>query len=157
MRKIKRHTFILQKCVPFRQKLYCRMLDFCSVVVYNMQKTGQKMGFWDIISGGLRDRTATGNRQIGGVDVSTLDTSQIGIFAPVTFYDITQFVRKMRANSPMIVNFMALDHSQAERSLDFVCGAVCALNGRFEKIGEGIYFFAPSNIKLQTDKKQKRT
>ncbi len=115
------------------------------------------MGFWDVISGTAKDKTTSSTSQIGGLDISTMDTSQIGIFAPVTFYDITQFVRRMRANLPLIVNFMALDHSQAERSLDFVCGAVCALNGRFEKIGEGIYFFAPSNVKLQTDKKHKRT
>lgn len=114
------------------------------------------MGLKDVVLGALSSRRPRVGGEVAGLDVSGMDTTQISIFQPVTFFDITQLVKKMRGNSPLIINFLRLDHSQAERSLDFVCGAVCALNGKFEKIGEGIYFFAPAQVSIHTDKKSKR-
>ena len=114
------------------------------------------MGFWDIITGGFLNKAQRMQMEDSTLSIEGLDSSKIGIFQPITFYDITQFVKKMSKKVPLIVNFMKLKPSEAERSLDFVCGAVCALNGKFEKIGEGIYFFAPSNMTLDTDKNYKR-
>ncbi len=115
------------------------------------------MGFWDIITGGFANKTQRLQMEKSGLNIEGLDSSKIGIFQPITFYDITQFVKRMSKKVPLIVNFMGLKPSEAERSLDFVCGAVCALNGKFEKIGEGIYFFAPPNMTLDMDKNYKRT
>jgi len=112
---------------------------------------GRSMSFWDIIIGKAPRVAGTTSINIEG-----LDTSQMGIYSPNTFADIIALVKKMGKNLPLIVNFMGLDGT-VNRSVDFVCGAVCALGGRLEKIGEGIYFFAPKNVQIDKDKKYKRT
>lgn len=115
------------------------------------------MGLKDLILGGLTGRTGRTGGEFERLNIDSLDASKIGIYRPVTFYDITKLVRIMGKNTPLIVNFMELKPTEAGRSLDFVCGGVCALGGRFEKIGDGIYFFAPKKPTLNTDKKYKRT
>lgn len=119
------------------------------------------MGFWDIITAGLGlEEVKSKNKSPPRVEkpdyVSVLG-EKISIKKPVTFYDITQLVAGLRKNVPLIVNFMNLEPRDAERSLDFVCGAVCATGGSLERIGEGIYFYAPASIKVEIDKKYKRT
>lgn len=115
------------------------------------------MGLIDLIKGSFGGKMRTSEGEVLQLGLGGLDSLNLGIFKPITFYDVTQFVRKMGKNVPLIVNFMDLKPAEAERSIDFVCGAVCALGGKFERIGEGIYFFAPKNITLDTGKKYKRT
>ena len=79
--------------------------------------------------------------------------TKVSILMPVSFRDITRFVQALNKNQPLIVNFNNLNPTQAERSLDFVCGAVCALGGKLEKIDHGIYFYAPKGVKVENDKK----
>ena len=86
--------------------------------------------------------------------INLLDT-KISILKPVTFKDITRFVQILRQNQPLIVNFNNLNSNEAERSLDFVCGAVCALNGKLERIGQGIYFYAPKGLRVESEKRHK--
>ena len=124
------------------------------------------MSFLDYITAGLgiievkeptsssRNRTGSKlrsrNFNRGDMTTKTLDYSfhdrKIAIFEPVEFKDIVAFTKNMGGNVPLIVNFSHLNPDIAERGLDFVCGAVCALDGKFERIGEGIYFFAPKGI-----------
>jgi FtsZ-interacting cell division protein YlmF len=82
--------------------------------------------------------------------------SSLSICTPVNFDDITRFVITLRKNEPVIVNFSKLNPKEADRCLDFVCGAICVLDGKLEKIGEGIFIFVPAKIKLETDKKIQR-
>ncbi len=116
------------------------------------------MKFWDFITTTLglsevsepvkkRSPQITPNLEMHG--------SKISIQTPVDFNDITRFVRSLNKNIPLIVNFSSLKPNEAERSLDFVCGAVCALNGKLERIGDGIYFYAPAGVSVETDKKYK--
>ncbi len=113
------------------------------------------MKFWDFISttlgfseSDLKPTTPTTKNQ-------SVFNSKISIQTPVTFDDITRFVKSLSKNIPLIVNFSKLNPQEAERSLDFVCGAVCALNGKLELIGEGIYFYAPSGMTVESDNKHK--
>ncbi len=89
-------------------------------------------------------------------DIESTNSRKISIFAPVNFEDIVRFVRGLGGNVPLIVNFCDLDPEIAERSLDFVCGAVCALDGKLQRIGEGIYFFAPRTIKIETNSQRNK-
>jgi cell division inhibitor SepF len=67
---------------------------------------------------------------------------------PTDFSGIVRFVGLLRENRPVIVNFRKLS-SNIERGLDFVCGAVCVLNGTLERIGSGVYFYAPPSLLIE--------
>jgi len=109
------------------------------------------MGFLDYLSLGLGFCEREPQRKIRQPTLKTRKRTtrgQIAICEPVDFYDIVRFVGKLRRNMPIIVNFSRLKEN-VERGLDFVCGAVCALNGNLERISEGVYFYAPPNLVVE--------
>ena len=110
------------------------------------------MKFWQAIGDAIGVKSSPLSSQ--KIENANIDSSLV-ICSPIDFKDIMRFVAVLRKNEPVIVNFASLKPSEAERSLDFVCGAVCALDGRLERIGEGIYFFAPKKVKVEIDKKSK--
>lgn len=118
------------------------------------------MGFWDILTTGLGlcevAESKKTPKKVVEPEPKSVFGDKITIQKPVTFYDITIFVKNLGKNEPLIVNFTSLEPSEAERSLDFVCGAVCALGGTLERIGKGIYFYAPAGIRVDADKRYKR-
>ncbi len=114
------------------------------------------MSFLDYISAGLglvekqtpkQTRKPQAKKFFNKIDYQFSD-SKIAIIEPIDFRDIVKFVENLRSNIPVIVNFSSLRTENATRGLDFVCGAVCALNGKLERIGDGIYFYAPHNLKI---------
>ncbi len=103
------------------------------------------MGFWDYVGIGLGLSEQTKEKPS---KPKKKTKCKIVICEPKDFCDIVHFVGKLRENKPVIVNFSRLE-SNVERGLDFVCGAVCALNGRLQRIKEGLYFYAPSNLEIE--------
>ncbi len=111
------------------------------------------MSFLDYISAGLglvesKQPNTRARKEKKALDYNFTD-KKISIQEPVDFNDIVRFVKSLGGNVPLIVNFCNLRSEFAERGLDFVCGAVCALGGKFERIGEGIYFYAPKNVAVE--------
>lgn len=114
------------------------------------------MKFWQVLSEifGADNANKAKNNQNYNENIAFLNT-KVSIHKPVSFKDIVKFVEIMRENMPLIVNFKYLKTEEAERCLDFVCGAVCALHGSLENIGEGIYFYAPKSVKVENYKRIK--
>ena len=44
-----------------------------------------------------------------------------------------------------------MDKEQSQRTIDFVCGAAHALNGKPQKVGDMVFVFTPSNVTLSVD------
>lgn len=114
------------------------------------------MGFLDYITAGLglleqeqpkKVRKPNAQKKATSINYQFTD-SKIAIQEPINFQDIVHFVKSLSGNIPLIVNFSSLRMENAERGLDFVCGAVCALGGKLERIGDGIYFYAPKGFKV---------
>ena len=65
------------------------------------------------------------------------DTSNSGvmlkIFHPQSYEDATIIIDNLRSRRPIIINIDEIDVTLAQRILDFVSGAVMALNGNIEK------------------------
>ncbi len=118
------------------------------------------MGFFDLLSAtlGMHEIPEKKPRKIK-VDLNSQKSvfgDRLSIFAPVSFADIVNLTKTLRKNEPVIVNFLNIQRDEAERSLDFICGAVCALGGKLERIGEGIYFYAPQGVRVDIDKRYKK-
>ncbi|MBQ7976998.1 MAG: cell division protein SepF [Clostridia bacterium] len=120
------------------------------------------MSFWDYLTAGmgLVEKTPSVRQSRPPINKTSmlnhsLDERKITICEPVEFTDIVDFVKNLRRGVPVIVNFRSINHDCAERGLDFVCGAVCALGGKLERIGDGIYFYAPVNIAVESKNRSK--
>ena len=67
------------------------------------------------------------------------------VYHPVSYEDAQNIIDNLKARKPVIVNMEELDVSAAQLILDFISGAIYALNGTIAKISRGIFVVAPTN------------
>lgn len=73
---------------------------------------------------------------------------EIVTMEPRKFEDSSSVVQYLKDRKTVIMNLHLLDREQSQRTIDFVSGAVHALNGNLQKVGESVFMFTPSNIVL---------
>lgn len=76
------------------------------------------------------------------------DTSMGGykVIMPRSFEDVSGIIDLLSVNKPVIVNLKELRDDTAQRVLDMLCGAVCALKGGVYELEKNIYVFSPDAI-----------
>ncbi|MDO4543035.1 MAG: cell division protein SepF [Clostridia bacterium] len=67
------------------------------------------------------------------------------VYHPVSYEDAQNIIDNLKSRKPVIVNMEELEVTGAQRILDFISGAVYALNGTICKISRGIFVVAPNN------------
>ena len=67
------------------------------------------------------------------------------VYHPVSYEDTQNIIDNLKSRKPVIVNMEELDLDCAQRILDFMAGAIYALNGTLYKISRGIFVVAPTN------------
>ena len=67
------------------------------------------------------------------------------VYHPVSYEDTQNIIDNLKSRKPVIVNMEELDLECAQRILDFIAGAIYALNGTIYKISHGIFVVAPTN------------
>ena len=67
------------------------------------------------------------------------------VYHPVSYEDAQNIIDNLKSRKPVIVNMEELDVAAAQRILDFISGAIYALNGTIAKISRGIFVVAPTN------------
>lgn len=67
------------------------------------------------------------------------------VYHPVSYEDTQIIIDNLKNRKPVIVNMEELEVDCAQRILDFLSGAVYAVNGTMCKISRGIFVVAPNN------------
>ncbi len=101
-----------------------------------------------------RDRNREMEREVVAPKYSNFhDTSKVRvlIFKPVSYDDSQSIIDHLKENKPIIVNLDELENEVAQRILDFVSGAVYALDGNIRKAARNIFVVAPCNIDVSTN------
>lgn len=73
------------------------------------------------------------------------------IFKPSSYDETQSVIDSLRARKPVIVNLDEIEVAVAQRILDFISGAVYALNGDIKKAARNIFVVAPSNVEVSTN------
>lgn len=68
-----------------------------------------------------------------------------------SFDDVKGIADNLKSRRPVIINLEQADSDLAKRVVDFISGAAYALNGGFQKVGNGIFLVVPSNIDIDSD------
>ena len=68
-----------------------------------------------------------------------------------SFEDAATIVQHLRNRKTIVLNLHLLDKEQSQRTIDFVCGAAHALDGKPQKVGDLVFVFTPSNVTLSVD------
>lgn len=86
------------------------------------------------------------NRNIVGLP--SPNAQEMVVLEPRSFDDALGIIENLRSRRAVILNLNGLTSEQSQRLVDFVSGACHALDGNQERIGDAIFLFAPSNVKI---------
>ncbi|NMA95228.1 MAG: cell division protein SepF [Clostridiales bacterium] len=76
---------------------------------------------------------------------------KVMVYQPLSYDDTQTIVDNLKSRKPIIVNLESLDSDLAQRVLDFLSGAVYALEGSIHKVSRGIFVLAPNNVDISGD------
>lgn len=77
-------------------------------------------------------------------------TFKVLVVEPRSFEEVQTIVDQMRNRRPVILNLESLDKDLAQKILNFLNGAIYALNGETQRVAQGIFFFAPQGTDIST-------
>ena len=75
------------------------------------------------------------------------------VMCPSSFEEAKKAVDFLKNQKPVVANFEEVDRSISGRFIDFVSGAIYAMDGRAEKISQYVVFFAPPNVFISAEQK----
>lgn len=76
---------------------------------------------------------------------------EVMVIEPRSFGEAGQIVQSLKERKTIVLNLHLLDKEQSQRTIDFVCGAAHALNGKPQKVGDMVFVFTPSNVTLSVE------
>lgn len=94
-----------------------------------------------------RGKSGSGGSAPGTVlQVHAARGSQITKRVPRSLADAQRAAEDLKERRPVIVNLERADDELARRVIDFISGVTYALNGYYERVGDKVFLFTPSNI-----------
>lgn len=72
----------------------------------------------------------------------------VSIFHPRRFDEVTELADNLRAARHVVVNLVGADRTLSQRIVDFLSGVVYTVDGKMQRLGEGIYLFVPANVPI---------
>ncbi len=76
---------------------------------------------------------------------------KVVVAEPKVFEDVQNLADNLKNRRPVIINLEKADTELARRIVDFISGAIYALNGNFQKVGNNIFLVVPSNMDIQSE------
>ncbi|MDR0840970.1 MAG: cell division protein SepF [Christensenellaceae bacterium] len=98
-----------------------------------------------VVSMGNRGRKQTTTNSGNVVSIPTMAQLKMIVYHPISYEDTQNIIDNLKSRKPVIVNMEELEIECAQRILDFMAGAIYALNGTIYKISRGIFVVAPTN------------
>ncbi|HHU48423.1 MAG: cell division protein SepF [Caldicoprobacterales bacterium] len=90
----------------------------------------------------------TKNRRGKVVNIHQSTYVKVVVYQALTYDDTQAIVDNLKNRKPIIVNLDSLEQDLAQRVLDFMSGAVYALDGTIQKVSRSIFVLVPSNIDI---------
>jgi cell division inhibitor SepF len=82
---------------------------------------------------------AKGSRKVG-----------VSVFHPRQYDDVSEMADNLRARLLVVVNLVGADRALSQRVIDFLSGVVYTLDGKMQRLSEGIFLFVPSNVQINS-------
>ncbi|MGI6119296.1 MAG: cell division protein SepF [Desulfosporosinus sp.] len=82
------------------------------------------------------------------VSIHSQRQMRVVVMEPSSFDEAQNIADQLKSRRPVIVNLENTEKMLAKRIVDFICGTTYALNGKMQKVGNGIFLFVPSNIEI---------
>lgn len=82
---------------------------------------------------------------------------RVVVIQPESFEEARDITNHLKSRKPIVVNLESVDKTVARRIIDFLSGAVYALDGDIRKVSNGIFVIAPSNVDIMSDEIKEET
>ncbi len=76
---------------------------------------------------------------------------KVVVSEPKVFEDVQNLADNLKNRRPVIINLEKAEPELARRVVDFISGAIYALNGNLQKVGNNIFLVVPSNMDIQSE------
>ncbi|HHT65602.1 MAG: cell division protein SepF [Caldicoprobacterales bacterium] len=90
----------------------------------------------------------TKNRKGKIVNIHQSTYVKVVVYQALTYDDTQAIIDNLKSRKPVIVNLDSLEQDLAQRVLDFMSGAVYALDGTIQKVSRSIFVLVPSNVDI---------
>lgn len=77
------------------------------------------------------------------------ETVTVFIYGLNNYDEVRRVIDEVKAGKIVVVNFESADRSEAVRALDFVSGAVYALEGSLQKVGDYVFLAVPRGVEVE--------
>lgn len=85
------------------------------------------------------------------VNIHTTTQLKVVVIQPTSYNDAQDVADHLKNKKPIVVNLERLDKEDARKMVDFLSGAVYALDGSMQKVANGILLLAPYNVGIMGD------
>lgn len=86
--------------------------------------------------------------QGGGRPITDSENNRVVFCTPNSYEDIQKLIDSLKKKQSLIVDVSDLDPKNTQRYLDFLSGAIYALNGSYQKIDNKKFYFAPQGVSI---------
>ena len=76
--------------------------------------------------------------------------SEVVVIEPHSFEEMPQVIQALRERKSVVLNLNVMNPEEAQRAVDFVAGGTYAMDGHQERVGESIFLFTPSCVKVSS-------
>ncbi|MBQ4146161.1 MAG: cell division protein SepF [Clostridia bacterium] len=76
---------------------------------------------------------------------------KVVVMQPESFEEARDITNHLKNRKPIVVNLEAIDKNVARRVIDFLSGAIYALDGDIQKISNSIFLLAPNNVGIMSE------
>ncbi len=81
-------------------------------------------------------------------EASRAGNPEVAVFAPRAFGDVTDIADALRSRQVVIVNVQQADRGLLQRIVDFTSGVAYTLEGKIQKLAEGMYLVVPAGVQV---------
>lgn len=85
------------------------------------------------------------------VKIHTTAQLKLVVMQPETFDDARDIANHLKNKKPVVMNLEFVEKDIARRIVDFLSGAVYALDGNIQKVSNGIFIITPYNVGIMGD------
>lgn len=83
-----------------------------------------------------------------GLPGITNSNAEVSVITPRSFEEMPEVIHALRERKSVILNLNMMNPEEAQRAVDFVSGGTYAMDGQYERVGESIFLFTPSCVKV---------
>ncbi len=82
---------------------------------------------------------------------SAQPASEVLVIEPRAFEESLEIIDHLRGRKSVLLNLHMLDNESSQRVVDFLSGACHAIDGHQQRIGDGVFLFAPATVVINAE------